>query len=247
MRYIYYTALILILATLGVWLTDRMLAPRPRSEAVVKVNGRIITRAEFDLRRRYAPYAFKDEASFVDNLVTRELLIQEARRRGIDREDAFRVAMEDHYEQALIHQLLERKRKEIAVSVDRRQIERFRDCAQYRYRLTRIIEPATPAGGNEQVVEEDFLDLPPNWQLQLLDLRPGESSTPFPTNEGLCHLMVESIRSAARPPSGLDDESIRRQLEEAARQARLDSWVEQLRRKADIEISLSTGDGRREG
>lgn len=50
---------------------------------------------------------------FLDGLIRKELLIQEARRRGLDREEAFVRAIERHWEATLIRNLLETKGREI--------------------------------------------------------------------------------------------------------------------------------------
>lgn len=243
MRYIYAIILILILATAGLFLVDRVLFRQPRGEIAFKVNDRVMTVEELDLRRRYAPYAMSDPEGFVDSLVTRELLIQEARRRRLDRRPAFQLAMEEHYEQSLIRQLLDSLKAEIRVHVDAGQIKAYRQAARYRYVLTRALIHRDLAGREsrkEERIEENFVDLPPAWQLHLLGLQEGESCAPFPVGDGVCVLRLEKRLPAAGTVDRLDEADIRSLLEESTRQARIDAWVDRLRRDADIEIRIGT-------
>ncbi|RMF47446.1 MAG: hypothetical protein D6751_02675 [Deltaproteobacteria bacterium] len=245
MRYIYAIILILILATAGLFLADRVLFRKPRGEIAFKVNDRVMTVEELDLRRRYAPYAMSDPEGFVDNLVIRELLIQEARRRRLDRRPAFQLAMEEHYEQSLIRQLLDSLKAEIRVHVDDSQIKAYREAARSRYVLTRALVRRDLSGHEtrrEDRIEQDFVDLPPAWQLHLLGLKEGESCPVFPVAEGDCVLRIEKRLPASGPVDALDAAEIRSLLEESTRQARIDAWIDRLRRDADIDIRISAQD-----
>lgn len=50
---------------------------------------------------------------FMDSLIERELLIQEAKKRGLDREDKFKYAIEKYWKATLIKHLMEEKNREI--------------------------------------------------------------------------------------------------------------------------------------
>jgi len=54
---------------------------------------------------------------YLDMLIERELLLQEAQERGIDKEKDFMKSIENYWEQALIKLLLQRKSKEISGSI----------------------------------------------------------------------------------------------------------------------------------
>jgi predicted patatin/cPLA2 family phospholipase len=81
-----------------------------------------------------APY---DEAAFLktedgrkkylDGLIEKEILLQEAQRQGIERENDFMKSIENYWEQALLRILLERKSKEISnlVNVYDNEIEEY--------------------------------------------------------------------------------------------------------------------------
>lgn len=89
----------------------------PHEEPVVAlVNGRAITQLEFDLRwnelsdatrARYEKEGGKRR--FLDELITRELLMQEARRRGLDQDDGIRDKAQRYKEQLILDELLRDK------------------------------------------------------------------------------------------------------------------------------------------
>ncbi|NQT75291.1 MAG: SurA N-terminal domain-containing protein [Candidatus Omnitrophica bacterium] len=59
----------------------------------------------------------KGREEYLDRLLEKEILLQEAQRQGLDREKDFMRSIENYWEQALLKLLLERKSKEISGSV----------------------------------------------------------------------------------------------------------------------------------
>jgi len=92
-------------------------APQHEEEPVVAlVNGRAITKTEFDLRWEELSEATRSryekdggKRRFLDELVTRELLLQEGHRRGIDQDDAIREKAQRYKEQLILDELLKGK------------------------------------------------------------------------------------------------------------------------------------------
>jgi len=89
---------------------------RQEEPVVALVNGRAITQTEFDLRwgelskatrSRYEKEGGKRQ--FLDELITRELLMQEARRRGLDQDDRIRDKTQRYKEQLILDELLKDK------------------------------------------------------------------------------------------------------------------------------------------
>ncbi|MDH5668584.1 MAG: peptidylprolyl isomerase [Nitrospira sp.] len=109
------TALAFLLAGLAPVLSG---CPQQQKEepVVALVNGRAITQAEFDLRWQELSDATRTryekdggKRRFLDELVTRELLLQEARRRGIDQDDTIRDKTQRYKEQLVLDELLKGK------------------------------------------------------------------------------------------------------------------------------------------
>lgn len=93
----------------------------PPAVVVARVNDYVLTREEFERRlveeTRYRGDQPPDQAflaSFLDQTVRKELLIQEAIRLRLDREEQFLRAIERHWENTLIRDVLERQGKRIA-------------------------------------------------------------------------------------------------------------------------------------
>ena len=89
---------------------------RQEEPVVALVNGRAITQAEFDLRWAELSQATRSryekeggKRRFLDELITKELLMQEARRRGLDQDDAIRDKAQRYKEQLILDELLKDK------------------------------------------------------------------------------------------------------------------------------------------
>lgn len=89
---------------------------RPGEPVVALVNGRAITQAEFDLRWDEISPATKSryekeggKRQFLDELITKELLLQEARRRGLDQDETIRNKTHRYKEQLILDELLKGK------------------------------------------------------------------------------------------------------------------------------------------
>ncbi|PNU21225.1 hypothetical protein C2E25_02690 [Geothermobacter hydrogeniphilus] len=239
MRYIYYIIGIILVAGLAVVATGHLLKPETKDDAALTVNGRTISIEEINNRQQYASYPYRSLNDFIDDLLTRELLIQEARRRGIDREESFRRAIQDQYEQSLIKLLLDRMANQLSPRVSDRDIAAYRACSTRRYRLRQELydnpqakNPLRPT----RTIEDDFNALPLAWQLQLLPLKNGQKTPPFPVGNQYCVLRVERIKDSGTAVE-LSDDEIRRLLTDGQRQLALDAWMNGLRRTARIEKS----------
>lgn len=91
-------------------------APQHEEPVVALVNGRAITQTEFDIRWRELSESTRarydkegGKRRFLDELITRELLMQEARRRGLDQNDAIRDKAQRYKEQLILDELLKDK------------------------------------------------------------------------------------------------------------------------------------------
>lgn len=88
-------------------------SPPPEEGVLALVNGRQVTQTEFDTRwgelaeatrARYEKEGGK--RLFLDELITRELLMQEARKLGLDQNDAIRDRTQRYREQLILDELL---------------------------------------------------------------------------------------------------------------------------------------------
>ncbi|MBX3236806.1 MAG: peptidylprolyl isomerase [Nitrospiraceae bacterium] len=104
----------------------------PQEEPVVAmINGRSITQSEFDLRwgelsqatrTRYDKEGGKKR--FLDELIMRELLMQEARKQGLDQSDDIREKTQRYREQLILDELLKDKIK-TKVEVSKEELDAY--------------------------------------------------------------------------------------------------------------------------
>ena len=105
--------------------------PPPEEGVLALVNGRQITQAEFDIRwgelaeatrARYLKEGGK--RLFLDELITRELLMQEARKLGLDQNDAIRDRAQRYREQLILDELL-KDRIKAKVELSKEELDNF--------------------------------------------------------------------------------------------------------------------------
>jgi peptidyl-prolyl cis-trans isomerase C len=87
--------------------------PPEESPVVAIINGKPVTQGEFDYRWSELPAATRSryeaqggKKKFLDDLITREILLQEARRIGLDHNPAFQERMERVKEQLMLDELM---------------------------------------------------------------------------------------------------------------------------------------------
>jgi len=92
----------------------------PLNQTIAKVNKYAITQDKFDAEFKESIYCTNDNLEsrmdFLDNLIDRKLILQEAQRQGLDRDKGFLAAIERFWEQSLLKTALDKKIKEIMQS-----------------------------------------------------------------------------------------------------------------------------------
>jgi hypothetical protein len=104
--------------------------PSPKNKQVLaKINNYEITLDEFKEAFKDSPYAYSDseesQKDFLNNLIYRKLLLQDAQKRGLDKDKSFLKMIEKFWEQSLLKLAIDRKTREVAgsVSVGDKEIE----------------------------------------------------------------------------------------------------------------------------
>ena len=105
--------------------------PPPEESVLALVNGRQITQNEFETRwgelaeatrARYEKEGGKRR--FLDELITRELLMQEARKQGLDQSDAIRDRAQRYREQLILDELL-KDRIKAKIELSKEELDAF--------------------------------------------------------------------------------------------------------------------------
>ena len=123
----------------GTFLLFTSCAPPPEEGVLALVNGRQITQTEFDARWRELAEATKaryqkegGKRLFLDELITRELLMQEARKLGLDQNDVIRDRAQRYREQLILDELL-KDRIKAKVELSKEELDAF--YAQHAHEL----------------------------------------------------------------------------------------------------------------
>ena len=238
MKYLYFIAGIILAASLVLAL---QLMPFSRStdrdeEIALVVNGRAITSKEVAAVERLQPGRDGAEST-VDSVITRELLLQEAKRRGIDREEDFRASIKNFYEQSLVKILLDRQGQMLHSGVSDGDVERYRQLSGTTVELTIFRLPATDS--HEKMTEErqisPFADLSEDLRGRLTALKQGERTEPIPRGEGFVAYRLDRIEPGSEGET-LSRDLARRLLEDSQRRQSMNFWLNELRQKATIKV-----------
>lgn len=249
MRYIYIVAGLILVIAGAAGMTFLKPGP-PLSREAVKVNGHVITDEEF--RKAYEERASTspvppDEKKFLDDLVTREILIQEAERLGLDRKEAFRRSIQNYYEQTLLKNLTQSTMSDIRVSVSEQEISSYYESMGKVYELTVITLPTEheanqairnfPSGRAEKkILHVD--EIPPGMLDYVLTLKVGEvSPRTVPCEKGFFVFRLDGYKKGPVPPLDAVREEIRKTIEARKRQAEMEKWLEGLRKNSRITIN----------
>lgn len=245
MKYIYYIIAILLVLTAAIFY--EIYPPSgPPEKAVLVVNKKVITADEFDKLYASRPSRMDDRADFVNFLITRELLIQEAQREGIDKDESFRRSIQNYYEQSLVKLLMDRKFAGFNIKVDDQELNKYLDFLHRRLHLTIFtFDDAASAKhgrlgkGEEKTVSCD--DLSAEMRGVLVGLSEGESTEPFLMGDVYKVIRVDRIEPSDHAAAEAEREEVRKILTEEKKSKMIAAWVADLRSKASVSIPEAGG------
>jgi hypothetical protein len=96
-------------------------ANKDKSSPAIKIAGTTFTADEFEELFKNSPYAIVGNAEarkeFLDNLITRILILKEAEKLGLDKDANFLKSVEFFWQQSLLKLTIDKKTKELALNV----------------------------------------------------------------------------------------------------------------------------------
>ncbi|MFZ5907432.1 MAG: peptidyl-prolyl cis-trans isomerase [Nitrospirota bacterium] len=247
MRYIYYILFIVAGISVLIAYELRSRPPAPR-ETALTVNEKVITVDEFNRLYASRPYGAESKSEFLNDLIVRELLIQEAQKQGIDREESFRRSIQNFYEQSLIKILIDRKFSSLNLSVsDEDLLQRFALFTK-RFHMTIAASDTEEEAlrgiyRKEESREVYFDDLSQELQGALASLAEGETSAPLRVGEEYVVIRLDKVvpdPSRTVPVSEKDKIKIR--FLEEKKEKLINEWISGLKSKATIKIPGPGGD-----
>lgn len=214
--------------------------PVQDDKIAVTVNGHNIS--DFTLAAEGKNYGYHDSKSdLYESVITREILIQEAQRLEIDKEVNFRKSLKKFYENSLVKILLERKNKEITVSVSEKEIDTYLGFLGKTVSFTRLdtiptdLAQSQAASGIKNTALFD--DLAEPLRLLLSTLKPGGYGVRFDTGSEKYAIRLDSVDTSMQPHKPAKDrEKIQEILMDYKREQMLNRWLTDLKAKAQIQI-----------
>jgi hypothetical protein len=241
MRYIYYIIGIMIifsgLAVYGLFNT-RVEVSKP----VLSINNRIISKAELAKMMESKPHQMTREM-FIESIIDKQLLIQEAVNNNINKEESFRRSVENFYEQSLINVLLDRKFKSLIVDVTNDEIARYEELMQSRLSLTKMIYPSLEDVQNFshatiKRIESNFIDLSEHLKFIVLNLGKGQLSKAEITDFGVSIYRLDEIQKIKKPGIGdfeeFDIKRVSLYIQDKKKEALMKKWIDKIRENAEI-------------
>lgn len=248
MKYLYY--IVFVVAALSVAAAYFLSTPQtPKPNAAIIINDRVITSDELNSCYAAMRPDIKDRDDFINSLITKELLIQESRRIGIDKEEPFRRSIQDYYEQSLIKLLMDRKLASLNVSVSDDELDRYIPYLNKKIILSifSFEDPDKAKDGRYTRVEKkrsSFEDLSNEIKDQVVHLKKGEMSQPMKSGDVYIAVRIDDINSF--PSHALpqeEREKARTVLLEAKKEKMINDWLADLKNKARIKM-LSDAENR---
>jgi parvulin-like peptidyl-prolyl isomerase len=240
MKYIYYIIAIMIifsgLAAYGLFDTRVEI-----SKPFLSINDRIISEDEFEKMSLTRTSHIMSREQFIESIIARQLLIQEAIKMNINKEESFRHSVENFYEQSLIKILLDRKLDSLVVDVTNDEIAKYETLSQNRLFLTKMIYPnlkdaQNRINGTIEKLEVDFIDLSDDLKFIVLNLNIGDSSKSIRTDFGVFIYRLDDIQKKEAPDKKkeFDIKRVSLFIQDKKKEQLLAEWTDAIRQTAEI-------------
>lgn len=241
MKFIWYiAALVASFAALVAYFTIKPHSAEKNS--AITINRKQITHDEFNAR--FASVQATDRQDFINSLIVRELMIQDAQKEGIDKNEAFRRSIQDYYEQSLIKQVMDKKIKSLKVDVTDHELDHFIAFQKSTVKVTvfRADNENAARKGQFKTQETKTLrvnDLAGDICDNLESLKEGNLTPPICSVDGCVVFRLDSVTApASETLSAESRRKMRTDLLERKKQRAMDSWIADLRSKSDIRITI---------
>ncbi len=242
LRYIYYIIAVLLLlsAVIGYALMPKQV---PEKKAALIINGKTVSADEFNKLFSSQSAHPSDRENFINSLITRELLIQESQKEGIDKEETFRRSIQNFYEQSLVKLLMDRKFSSLNVSVSDSDLDNYISFLNRKMQLT-IFSLRSPeeaksinlTGEHKTLYLEDLCqELRPF----VAGLKVGDRTEPIKTGDNYVVVRLDAIEKPSPLQGGHDREEVRKMLAEGKKQKMINDWIAALREKAKVRILIN--------
>ena len=208
------------------------------ADALMSINKRVISKQEFD--RHFSKIYSKDRAELMDTLVTQELLIQEAQRMGVDKTDTFRRTIQDFYEQTLVKQTIDKKLSTTPITITDNEIDHYLVFQEQKLHLTFFTAENEAAASKGQLKQGETKvvrgkDLSEDLSSHIQRLKVGGSTAPIGSGSDCIVIRLDKVENGTvQSVPAAAKEALRKMLTEQKKNAIINTWIAELRKKAVI-------------
>ena len=212
------------------------------NEIALIINDKKITTDEY----RHPPAARMNHSAgdeeYLEALIIRELLIQEAKRQGIDKEESFRISLQHFYEQSLIKVLMDRQYENLRVEINDKEISLYHKwlAGTVSFTMSTYTTHEDIKNGKPKAQESKtsvFNELSEFTQQQLFGLQPGQHSAPVHFLDAYLVFQLISIELPENTKNIQDQqELLRNKLSALKKEQLMSQWLNRLREEASISI-----------
>ncbi|MBU0730146.1 MAG: hypothetical protein KKA70_10415 [Proteobacteria bacterium] len=189
-----------------------------------------------------------DTDYFINSLITRQLLIQEAQKEGIDQEEYFRLSLKNYYEQSLIKTLINRKMESISVDVTEDEIGKYLSLIGStinltEYRFNNKKEAVNGSYENGARLDLQFNNLSNELKYMVVITEEGSMTTPLKSGDFFIVYRVESITGPKTIPSQApSNQEIKAILTKNKKTSAINTWTSLLESEASIQNFITKKD-----
>jgi len=241
MKYLFIILAIVSLATVFSLFSFLPGKTPSKDEIAISINGRDIARDTVALEGTKRGYHAQEQSELYDTLITRELLIQEAEKQAINKEESFRKSLQEFYENSLIKILLDRKNEQLHSTVTENEIGGYLALSGKIVTFTRLDaipqsqEQASSAKGLTNTAL--FNDLATPIRMLLSSLQPGQFGIQFDTGSEKYAIRLDDIQPSPNPAEPqINRQRLAGMFEDYKREQQMNQWLADLQQNATITI-----------
>jgi len=242
MKYIYYILFIAIAISTVTAFNFMGGAGSKITDPAIIVNDRIISQTELSDRlnaEKGVSHQTNDQ-EIIESIIIRELLIQEARKQGIDKEESFRKSIQNFYEQSLTKILLDRQYNSLNVKASKEEKELYLEyCSKYFHITLFLVNEEGSFNEKDGInMKGNFQNFASNVRIALLQLKPGQTSHPIDMFDQKYVVRVVKIDDQDDAKVNISEEEACLIIEENKRESVLENWIKELRENANVQLKI---------
>ncbi len=238
MKYLYFIAGILIIIS-GLAAYHLTHSRVKVSKPFLVVNDRIMTRQEVETLIKEQPGKRSVQAG-IESVITHQLLIQEALKQGISKEEPFRRAVEKYYEQSLVRFLADRKLKSFKAEANQEELDRYLLLCRKRVVVSKFEYPSMKEAKSGKKtdpkrIEADFTQLSGDIKWTLLTLKKGRTSLPAESADRVFVLRLDDVQPVQGDQiASIDINEAKAFILKKKKEAMMAAWIRKLRNNAEV-------------